>query len=783
MATIDQLYKKAAEYITDLPKKRLYKAYEFAKRAHGDQKRKSGEDYISHPLETALILSELHADEASLVTALLHDVPEDTAVSLHEIEKIFGKEVAFLINGITKLSKVYFRNDMETRQIESLKRLLLYSAKDVRVILIKLSDRLHNMMTLEAHNNITKQLRIARETLEIYVPIANLFGITILKEALEDLCFQHLFKNRFETLSAQIQEKHQHLDSILEESLKRFKKMLEEEKVGCEIKGGFSRIYEIFKKMEANNKTVPDAEDLIRIQIITETRDECYRVMGLIHQLFKPKLGAVKDYIAVPKPNGYQGLHTLVFGIQGVPIGLQIRTKEMDLKARYGFAAAFFMNNCAKKGQGKLSFQEMNWAKQILLLQQEMKDNANFMDNLRGEICGDRIFTFTPRGDLIDLPRGATCLDFAYAIHTQLGHSSEYAILNNRKVPLATAPKTGDTIKIVSIPEQKFPKREWLNFARTQLARNKIKDMLKKETKENRVNLGKMFLEQELKKTSKNFYEVFNTKNITTLLKEFKFESFGDFLQAVGEGSLDPKMILDTIYARKFHSYEEILGRAFKQDKSGRYKVDIRIKAKDQVGLLKNIVQPISDSGINIMRSYTVTSIVDETAVVNLTLMIKNFEELSRLYEHLCAVDGVESVSRVQPRSKLIWLPFLIAVGITVWSSLPYGIHLSLLLFENQGWLLYIVSLLGHLLVLISVCYIYQYLRTHYANWSDKTFLRWIMPSLVIGSSLVIILELRLYEITFALAAFFGLLNLILSGLGIYFFATRFGFPDRLIKN
>ncbi|MBU1445922.1 RelA/SpoT family protein, partial [Patescibacteria group bacterium] len=466
---IEEIIAEVKQYLPDFDEKKFLKAFEFARNAHADQLRKDGTTpYIWHPIEAVKILVGLRVDEATLITALLHDVPEDTNRTLNEVGKLFGEKVAFLVDGVTKLSKVHYKYHMEERQVESLKKLLIHSAKDPRVILVKLADRLHNMRTLD-NVNPTKRLRIAKETIEIYVPIANLLGISDLKRTLEDLCFKYLLPTDYKRITEHIEDNQVKQKKTLETTIKIIEKELAKANIKTlKLSGRQKTPYSIFKKTIRKNKEVDELEDLLALRIIVETERDCYLALGIVHSIFRPKPGRFKDYIAVPKPNGYQSLHTVVFGVKGEITEFQIRTEKMHIDGKYGIAAHYFYKDDQykneKQSEKNYRQQHSQWAEKILEYQKANYNAEHFLEALKIDIFHDRIFTFTPKGDSIDLPSGASPIDFAYAIHTEVGDNAIKAKINDVIVPLTTTLKTGDVIEIITSDKQKGPEREWLIF-------------------------------------------------------------------------------------------------------------------------------------------------------------------------------------------------------------------------------------------------------------------------------------------------------------------------------
>ncbi|MFH0856797.1 MAG: RelA/SpoT family protein [bacterium] len=451
----------------------IKKAYAFAEKAHSGQKRANKEPYIHHSLNTAITLSELGLDNITIATGLLHDIPEDTSVSLGEIEKEFGEEIAGLVMRITKLGTIKYRG-ME-RYIENLRKMFIAMAEDVRVIFIKFADRLHNLRTLYALPR-EKQLRIAGETLEIYAPIASRLGMSELKGKLENLAFSYMYPAEFTKLNKSISEQYDNQKRLLAKSKDILIKKLDESNIQyVSIKGRTKHLYSIYKKLLRHNREIIKIHDIVALRIIVNNVPDCYAVLGIIHQLWKPLKGRIKDYIAQPKPNGYQSLHTTVFCEQET-VEFQIRTKEMDDAAEYGIAAHWYYDE-----NGSLPVRNNNiaWMNEINSWRKEVEENKKYLDNLKIDVFQNRIFVFTPQGDVIDLPENSTPVDFAYHIHTDIGNKCVASRINDNIAQLDTKLKSGDMIEIIIDPKKKGPNRNWLKFVKTNLAKTRIKSATK----------------------------------------------------------------------------------------------------------------------------------------------------------------------------------------------------------------------------------------------------------------------------------------------------------------
>ncbi len=671
---IGTLIKRAKTYLPNLKEEKLREAYAYARESHKGQTRMDGTPYVMHPLASAIILTELHVDEDTLIACLLHDVPEDTDRTLGDIENKFGKKVAFLVDGVTKLSKVKYRHDMMERQIESLKKFFLHSARDLRVILIKLADRLHNMSTLE-HVREEKQLRIARETMEIYVPISDLLGIWEFKSTLEDLCFRYIYPKEYSDLKKQMSRSAHHHKKLLNETVQMVARSLKQHSIKAEVEARPKTLYSIFRKMVSRGQRLEDLNDLLALRIIIEEQAKCYQVLGIIHALFRPRSGRIKDFIAVPKANGYQSLHTTVFGVEGVPTEFQIRTHEMHFEAQYGIAAHYFYKQARQRGkQSQTAHQKTQsaWVQKVLELQKELKNNYDFLENLKIDIFQDRIFVFTPHGDVIDLPNGANGIDFAYHIHSDIGNRAVGMYRNGMKTPLSTMLNTGDTVRILTSKAQKYPRRDWLEKIQTSLARNKIMESLKKQTAAKRHHEGSEFLKRELFRYGFGDSNKLPERQKQKLIKKFEASSWGEFLEMVGEGTVSEEGFIQALY-----SLEQLLGKPYRSRKTPLsdvkfqkkrhtrllektsdvtqdnpyYRVKISLIATDRVGFLRDIGIQLASIGANIYQIRVSDHIAKEGQVhVVITLEVMDFAQLRRAFDAIEAVEGMLEVYRMREK-------------------------------------------------------------------------------------------------------------------------------------
>lgn len=518
----------------------IRKAYELADEVHKEQKRVNGDPYILHPLAVAEILADMEIDTTTITASLLHDVVEDTEYMLEDIERIFGKEVAFLVDGVTKLNRLDYRTK-EDQQVNSMRKMFLAMAKDIRVVVIKLADRLHNMRTLK-YMRSEKQKRIAQETLEIYAPLAHRLGIFNIKWELEDLSFRYMEPDKYYDLVDQMKEKRKVREEIVNEAIDVLKKTLTESSISFEINGRPKHFYSIYKKMKKDNRDLSQIYDLYAIRVIVDTVQDCYGVLGIVHSLWKPLPYRFKDYIAMPKPNNYQSLHTTVIGTRGQPVEIQIRTWDMHHIAEYGVAAHWRYKE-GRASQKATGFDEkMGWLRNLL----EWQDTSNpqeFVNALKLDAFSDEVFVFTPRGDVIDLPQGAIPIDFAYRIHTDVGHRCVGAKVNGKIVPLDYALKNGDIVEVITSKTGK-PSLDWLKIVGSSESRSKIRNWFKKENREENIEKGSAALEKECKRLGHDWKLVSHSGRIAKIAKQMNAGTEDDLLAAVGYGGFAVNTVL-----------------------------------------------------------------------------------------------------------------------------------------------------------------------------------------------------------------------------------------------
>ncbi|MBO5411639.1 MAG: bifunctional (p)ppGpp synthetase/guanosine-3',5'-bis(diphosphate) 3'-pyrophosphohydrolase [Clostridia bacterium] len=516
----------------------LVKAYDYAERAHANQKRASGEPYFIHPCAVADILMDLGLDSATIAAALLHDVIEDTDSTAEDIKREFGDEVLDLVSGVTKLEKIVFKSQ-EDAEAENFRKIFVAMAKDVRVIIIKLADRLHNMRSLNFLSQ-ERQQRMANETLEIYAPLAGRLGISQIKCELEDLCLKYLDPEAYETLVVNIRERLSERKEFVNKIVEEIKELMKDDGVEGEVFGRPKHFYSIYKKMITKEKTLDQIYDLTAVRVIVEDVKACYTVLGAIHEKWKPIPGRIKDYIATPKPNKYQSLHTTVMTRFGQPFEIQIRTEEMHRIAEFGIAAHWKY----KEGNNGQVESKLTWLREVMEWQGDLKDSKEFISALKTELYSHELLVFTPRGKVISLPPEATPVDFAYAIHSEVGNRCTGARVNSKIVPLTTTLQVGDVVEIITSPNSKGPSRDWLKFIKSSSAKAKIRQFYKNELKEENIRIGQDKLEEEAKKRGFTLSTLLTDESFQRISERFSFNETDEMFAAVGYGSISVNQIL-----------------------------------------------------------------------------------------------------------------------------------------------------------------------------------------------------------------------------------------------
>ena len=709
--TIDDLIEKIKTYNPNVDEAEIRSAYELAKVNHQGQKRNSGEDYIIHPLHVAMILADMNMDSATIIAGLLHDTIEDTSVTYEDIEKKFGKEIAELVDGVTKLKKLNYKSKAE-KQAENIRKMVLAMAKDIRVIIVKLADRLHNMRTLE-YMTEAKKIEKATETLEIYAPIADRLGMSRVKWELEDLSLRYLDPDEYYKLVDMVNKRRKEREELINSIIDTLKVNLERVGIKCEINGRPKNFYSIYKKMKVKGKVFDEIYDLSAVRILTNDIKDCYGALGVVHTLWKPIPGRFKDYIAMPKPNNYQSLHTTVIDNNGETFEVQIRTYQMHQTAEYGIAAHWKY----KTGQTKTtSFDEnLTWLRQLMEWQKDLNDPNDFMDTLKVDFFADEVFVFSPKGDVINLPEGSTPIDFAYRIHTQVGNTCVGAKVNGRIVPLSYKLSSGDIVDIIT-NSNSGPSLDWLNIVKSNQAKKKISQYFKIKDRDINIEKGKEILEKEAKRLNYNVNEFLKDEWIDEVRAKLNVSTIDDLYAALGFGTVKLSQVtakLIDIYnrfnkkpiknivksKRKVQKSgidvkgvdgvkvriakcctpvpgDDIIGYitigrgisvhradcpnvnnnveesrivqvSWQKDEANSYEAAIEVRALDKPNVIGDVANRINEAKLN-MTSLNARSTRDGDAIVDVILEITNIDELEGIIDKLKRVKNVFDVYRMK---------------------------------------------------------------------------------------------------------------------------------------
>ena len=557
--TIQDIISKRKQHSRRVDTKLIMKAYNLANEKHKDQKRHSGEPYIIHPMNVAYILADVGLDDSTICAALLHDVIEDTDVTDQDIRKQFGDEIADMVEGVTKLGTMNFVS-VEERQVEDYRKMFLAMGKDIRVIIIKLADRLHNMRTLKFLKR-DRQIANAKETMEIYAPLANRLGLYSMKWELEDLSFKYLHPDEYHELVEGINKKREERLQFIEKIMADIRVQLKKQHIDAEVTGRAKHLYSIYRKMKRDNKTLDQIYDLFALRILVNSVKDCYAALGVVHEMYSPMPGRFKDYIAVPKPNMYQSIHTTLLGEKGTPFEVQIRTWDMHRVAEYGIAAHWAYKEASyfgKKQSVKVEEDKLAWLRETLEWQKDMQDPQEFLDTLRTELFVDEVYVFTPKGAIKVLPRGATPIDFAYSVHAEVGNHMTGCKINSKMMPIITPLKSGDIIEILTSENSKGPSRDWLKFVKSTGAKNKIKAWFKKALREENIEKGKELIEKEIKRLGFTHSELFKNQYIEPMLEKYRYKTIEEMYAAVGFGANSPVKIIARVLQEYRKEHQEI---------------------------------------------------------------------------------------------------------------------------------------------------------------------------------------------------------------------------------
>ena len=558
--TIDDIIKRQKEHYKNSNSELILKAYNFAKSHHGDQLRQSGEPYIIHPMQVAYILTELELDDETICAALLHDVVEDTDVTNDDLKKEFNESIAEMVAGVTKLGKLQYTTTEELK-VENYRKMFLAMGKDIRVILIKLADRLHNMRTLK-YLKRDRQIANAQETMDLYAPLANRLGIYSLKWELEDLAFKYLYPEEFHEIVQGLNKKRNERLIFLDNIKEEIEAKLKAENIKGEVTGRAKHLYSIYRKMQRDNKTLDQIYDLFALRILVDDVKDCYAALGVVHELYSPMPGRFKDYIAVPKNNMYQSIHTTLIGPKGIPFEVQIRTWDMHRTAEFGIAAHWAYKEAGKdkKVNVVVTDDKLSWLRETLEWQKNTENPDEFLNTLKTELFEDEVYVFTPKGDIKVLPRGSTPIDMAYSIHEQVGHKMIGAKINSKMMPIITNLKNGDIVEIITSDQPKGPSRDWLKYVKSSSAKTKIQQWFKKAQRAENIEKGKDAIEKEIKKLGMKNTEILKPEWIQVALDRYNYNTIDDMYSSIGFGGISANKIIAKLLEeyRKEHTEEDL---------------------------------------------------------------------------------------------------------------------------------------------------------------------------------------------------------------------------------
>jgi guanosine-3',5'-bis(diphosphate) 3'-pyrophosphohydrolase len=707
--TIEDVVEEARRHRPSVNVGLIERAHDVAVQAHEGQMRASGEPYVSHPIEVAYYLATLQMDAETLAAALLHDVPEDTELTVADIEKRFGREVTRLVDGVTKLSKFGSARTVEEQQAENIRKMFMAMAEDVRVVIIKLADRLHNMRTLQFLSE-EKQQRIAKQTIEIYAPLAHRLGMWQIKWELEDLAFKYTEPDKYRQMVDMLADRRKVRESFINKSITILRKELAKVGIGAEISGRPKHLYSIFKKMERKGAEFNEIYDLHAIRVLVEDVKDCYAALGVVHSMWRPIPGQFDDYIAMPKANMYQSLHTAVIGPDAKPLEVQIRTRQMHDVAEAGIAAHWRYKE-GSRGDRRYD-EKLAWVRQLMDWQREVADATEFVEGLKLEVFQDQVFVFTPKGDVKDLPAGATPLDFAYRIHTDVGHRTIGAKVNNRLVPLDYKLRNGDIVEIITTKAAHGPSRDWLSIVQTSAAREKIRQWFKRQQRDENITQGKDLLDRELRRLAHETLGSIEQARLEQIAGQYHFREVDDFFAAIGYGAVSSASVVSkleihddaaialpevappsaavsatgvrvkgvgdllvrfanccspipgdpitgyvtrgkgvTVHRANCPSVlserdiERLIDVEWESADQQTYPITVRIDALDRPGLLNEITNVVAENKVNIVAAAIGTR-PDGTASISATLKVTSLQQLSRVLLRIERIRDITSVTR-----------------------------------------------------------------------------------------------------------------------------------------
>jgi guanosine-3',5'-bis(diphosphate) 3'-pyrophosphohydrolase len=707
--TIEDVVEEARQHRPSINVGLIERAHDVAVAAHEGQMRASGEPYVTHPIEVAYYLATLQMDAETLAASLLHDVPEDTELTLADIEKRFGREVGRLVDGVTKLSKFGSARSVEEQQAENIRKMFMAMAEDVRVVIIKLADRLHNMRTLQFLPE-EKQLRIAKQTMEIYAPLAHRLGMWQIKWELEDLSFKYIEPDKYRQMVEMLADRRKVRESFVNKSINILRKELGKVGISAEISGRPKHLYSIYKKMERKGAEFNEIYDLHAIRLLVDDVKDCYAALGVVHSIWRPIPGQFDDYIAMPKANMYQSLHTAVIGPDAKPLEVQIRTRQMHDVAEAGIAAHWRYKE-GSRGDRRYD-EKLAWVRQLMDWQREVSDATEFVEGLKLEVFQDQVFVFTPKGDVKDLPAGATPLDFAYRIHTDVGHRTIGAKVNNRLVPLDYKLRNGDIVEIITTKAAHGPSRDWLSIVQTSAAREKIRQWFKRQQRDENITQGRELLDRELRRLAHETLSSIEQPRLEQIASQYHYKEVDDFFAAIGYGAVSSASVVSklevhddaaialpevappsvapsttgvrvkgvgdllvrfanccspipgdpitgyvtrgkgvTVHRANCPSVlserdiERLIDVEWESADQQTYPITVRIDALDRPGLLNEITNVVAEHKVNIVAA-SIGTRPDGTATISATLKVTSLQQLSRVLSRIERIRDITSVTR-----------------------------------------------------------------------------------------------------------------------------------------